>query len=47
MFIGIALAIITFAIALGFAFASRGSSDITFEERLREMSREPDKIDLW
>jgi tight adherence protein C len=46
MFIVIAAAILTFSVALAFLFAGRGTGGTSFEERLRQMSREPDKIDL-
>ncbi len=46
MFIVIVIAIFAFAIAIAFAFSGRGTSGASFEERLRQMSRDPDKIDL-
>ncbi len=46
MFIIIAIVILGFAISLAFAFGGSTSSEKSFEERLREMSRDPKKIDL-
>jgi tight adherence protein C len=46
MFILIAIAIVVFAVALSFAFSGRSLNAATFEERLRQMSREPGKVDL-
>jgi tight adherence protein C len=46
MFYAIAAAIIVFAMSIAFAFASRGRSGASFEERLRAMSRDPSKVDL-
>jgi len=45
MFILIAVVILIFAISLAMAFTGKHSIQ-TFEERLRQMSREPGKIDL-
>lgn len=46
MFIAIAISILLFAIAMGFAFSGKGKQSATFEERLRAMARDPEKIDL-
>jgi tight adherence protein C len=46
MFILIAVAIVVFAVALAMAFSGRSTNAVTFEERLRQMSREPGKVDL-
>lgn len=46
MFIAIALFILAFAIAVGFAFSNKNAGQKTFEERLREMSRQPGSVDL-
>jgi len=46
MFIIIAIAILLFAAMIGMAFSGQGGKQASFEERLRQMSREPGKIDL-
>jgi tight adherence protein C len=46
MFIVIALFILGFAITMGFAFSNKKAGQKTFEERLREMSRNPRSVDL-
>jgi hypothetical protein len=46
MLIIIAVAIMVFAVFLGLSFAGRPTDSASFEERLREMAREPGKIDL-
>ena len=45
MFILIAVVILIFAVSMAMAFTRKGG-EMTFEERLRQMSREPGKIDL-
>lgn len=46
MFIAIVVIIFLFAMSLAWAFSQKGGSSASFEERLREMARQPDKIDL-
>ena len=46
MFIVIALFILGFAIMMGFAFSNKKGKAKSFEERLREMARDPGSIDL-
>jgi len=46
MFILVAIAILLFSLMLAFAFSGVSSQSKSFEERLREMSRDPDKVDL-
>jgi tight adherence protein C len=46
MFILIAVVILVFAVSLAMAFANKHSGSESFEERLRQMSRNPETIDL-
>jgi tight adherence protein C len=46
MFIVITILILGFALATAFAFSNKEAGDKSFEERLREMSRDPETIDL-
>ena len=47
MFIVIVIVILSFAIAMAFGFSNKESnSGKSFEERLKEMSRDPEKVDL-
>lgn len=46
MFILITILILGFALATAYAFSTKEGGDKTFEERLREMSRDPETIDL-
>ena len=46
MFIVIVLLILGAAITFAFGFSNRDQQEKSFEERLKEMSRNPDKIDL-
>jgi len=46
MFIAIVVVILAFALSMAFAFNKKDTQKVTFEERLRQMSRDPDKINL-
>jgi len=46
MFIAIVAVIFVFAFAVAFAFSKKGDGGKSFEERLRSMAREPNKVDL-